>query len=266
MPLIESTTSKDGTAIAFEGLGHGPPLVMVHGSTVDHTRWGAVVANLAKHFSLYLVDRRGRGKSGDGPVYAIEREFEDVVAVLACTDTPAHILAHSYGAVCSLEAARLTTRIDKMVLYEPPLPVPGKRLSFAADLASRLTVMLDRGDREGVVEAFLREVMGMGDEEIRRMQRSSSWRIRIDAAHTIPREVGVATSYQFRAMSFARVRVPTLFLVGANSPPGLRAGSAMASAAVAGSRIEILPGQGHAAMSTGPDIFLGKVLPFLGAT
>jgi pimeloyl-ACP methyl ester carboxylesterase len=81
MPLIETVRSKDGTPIAYERRGHGPPLVMVHGSTVDHSRWGGVVSKLAEHFSLYRVDRRGRGASGDGPAYSIEREFEDVAAV-----------------------------------------------------------------------------------------------------------------------------------------------------------------------------------------
>ena len=135
MRLIETVKSKDGTSIAFERRGHGPPLVMVHGTTLDHTRWGTIVTKLAEHFSLYMVDRRGRGKSGDGPVYAIEREFEDVAAVLEATSEPARILAHSYGAICSLEASRLTARIAKMVLYEPPLPLPGRSPIFASDFS-----------------------------------------------------------------------------------------------------------------------------------
>src|ERR1017187_1566825 len=116
MPLIETVRSKDGTSIAYERRGHGPPLVMVHGSTVDHSRWGGVVSKLAAHFSLYLIDRRGRGASGDGPVYSIEHEFEDVVAVLEATRVPAFLLAHSYGAICSLEASRLTARIAQLTV------------------------------------------------------------------------------------------------------------------------------------------------------
>ena len=264
MRLIETVRSKDGTAIAYERRGHGPPLVMVHGATVDHSRWGGVVARLAKHFCLYLVDRRGRGMSGDGPKYSIEREFEDVVAVLEATEVPAHLLGHSYGAICCLEAARLTTRIAKMVLYEPPLPLPGQEPICPADLGQRLENLLAVGDRAGVVEAFLREMIHMSERDIQRLRRSSTWPVRIQAAHTISREVAAASTYEFRAGGFAHVRVPTLFLVGSCSPATMHAATAMANAALAGSQVESLRGQGHAAMFTGPRVFLEKVLPFLG--
>jgi pimeloyl-ACP methyl ester carboxylesterase len=266
MRLIETVKSKDGTSIAFERRGHGPPLVMVHGTTLDHTRWGTIVTKLAERFSLYMVDRRGRGKSGDGPAYAIEREFEDVAAVLDAAPEPACILAHSYGAICSLEASRLTARIAKMVLYEPPLPLPGHGLIFAADLAQRLQDLLAAGKREAVVEGFLREVIRLGDSDIERLRRSSSWPVRVQAAPTIPREVGIANTYRFAAESFAPVHVPTLFLVGSISPDYMHAATKMASAAIAGSRIEELRGQGHAAMSTAPGMFVEKVLGFLEGT
>lgn len=263
MPLIETVQSKDGTSIAYERRGHGPPLVMVHGSTVDHTRWGGVVSKLAEHFTLLMVDRRGRGESGDGPVYNIEREFEDVVAVLESTEVPAFLLAHSYGAICSLGASRLTARIAKMVLYEPPLSLPGK--IPAADLVARMERLLAAEDRDGVVAAFMRELIRLSDREIENMRRTSSWAVRLAAAHTIPREVAVANAYRFRADSFSHVRVPTLFLVGSRSPAHFHEASAMASRALAGSQRETLRGQGHAAMSTGPRIFLEKALPFLEA-
>jgi pimeloyl-ACP methyl ester carboxylesterase len=262
MGPIETVRSKDGTIIAFERQGHGPPLVMVHGSTVDHTRWGAVVSRLAQRFSLFLMDRRGRGRSSDGPVYSIEHEFEDVVAVLEATPSPAAVLAHSYGAICSLEAARLTSRIAKMVLYEPPLPLPGRGPLFSPDLRHRLEALLAKNDRAGVVEGFLREVIRMSDREIARLRRSSSWPIRVGAAHTIPREV-LGDTYQFRAEEFATVRVPTLLLLGGRSPAYMQEATRAAAAALTNSEIAVLPGQGHAAMSTGPRIFLDKVIPFL---
>lgn len=264
MRLIETVKSKDGTLIACERLGHGPALVMVHGSTVNRLHWGSVVSTLAKYFCLHLMDRRGRGDSGDGPVYNIEREFEDVAAVLASTEGPAHLLGHSYGAVCALEALRLTDRVAKVVLYEPPLPLPGHDAFFPADLAQRLERLLAAGERSGVVETFMREVVRMSDREIEGMRRTSTWNARLALAHTIPREVGVASSYQFRAEGFAQVRVPTLFLVGSRSPAYLHTVVATARAAVAGSQVESLLGQGHVAMATGPHIFLEKVLAFLG--
>jgi pimeloyl-ACP methyl ester carboxylesterase len=264
MALIETVRSQDGTSIAYERRGYGPPLVMVHGSTVDHTRWGGVVSKLAERFTLLMVDRRGRGASGDGPAYSIEREFEDVVAVLESTAVPASVLAHSYGALCALEALRLTDRVAKVVLYEPPLPLPGQGLIFAADLGPRLQALLSAGDRDGVVATFLREVIRLSHQEIEGLRRTSSWAVRLSAAHTIPREVAVANTYRFNAEGFAKVRVPALFTVGSLSPAYIREATTMASAALVGSQVEFLRGQGHAAMSTGPRVFLGKVLPFLG--
>ena len=238
---------------------------MVHGSSVDHTRWGGVVGKLVEHFALLMVDRRGRGASGDGPLYSIEREFEDVAAVLESTAEPACLLAHSYGAICSLEAARLTPRIAKMVLYEPPLPLPGHPLIFASDLGPRLAALLAAGDREALVMTFLREVLRLSELEIERLRRTSSWAVRLKVAHTLPREVAVGNSYRFHAEAFAHVRAPTLFLVGSHSPAYMHTATATASAALAGSRVESLRGQGHAAMSIGPRIFLERVLPFLEA-
>jgi pimeloyl-ACP methyl ester carboxylesterase len=263
MGTIESVFSKDGTRIAFERMGQGPPLVMVHGSAVDHTRWGGSVAMLAEHFSLYLVDRRGRGHSGDGVTYAIEREFEDVAAVLGATGSPAHVLAHSYGAICALEAALLTSRIGKMVLYEPPLPIPGRKLFIADDLGRRLDRFLANDDRTSLVETFLRDVVHLSEPEISRLRHGPGWRVCLATAHTLPREVSSAYSYQFRAQAFAAVRVPTVFLLGSRSPAFLQEATHMASAAVVASQVVPLPGQGHTAMSTAPKMFVDKVVGFL---
>jgi pimeloyl-ACP methyl ester carboxylesterase len=263
MRHYETVRSKDGTPIAYERRGHGPPLVMVHGSSVDHTRWGGVVSVLAERFTLLMVDRRGRGRSGDGPAYAIEREFEDVAAVLEASPEPARVLAHSYGAMCCLEASRLTTRIERMALYEPPLPVPGEARRFAADLGQRLASILASGDRALLLETFLREVLHMPPGEISRLRRTSGWEVRLDAAATLPREVSAATSYRFVPDRFARVRLPIMFLYGDRSPAYLQASTCTAAAALAGSRVQVLKGQGHGAMTFAPKMFLEKVLPFL---
>lgn len=266
MGPIETVISQDGTSIAFERLGQGPALLMVHGSTVDHTRWGGIVSMLAERFSIYLVDRRGRGASGDGPAYHVAREFEDVVAVLDAIPSPAFVLAHSYGAICALEAMRLTSRIAKAVLYEPPLPVPGRRLFIADDLGRRLDGLLAKGDRAGVVETFLREVMRTPEPELARMRRSSSWQVRLATAHTLPREVMTAYAYQFCPEAFAQVSVRTRFLIGGRSPVYMQEATRMAADAISGSEVVSLPGQGHAAMATAPELFVDEVVGFFEGT
>jgi pimeloyl-ACP methyl ester carboxylesterase len=212
-----------------------------------------------------MMDRRGRGRSGDGPVYAIDREFEDVIAVLEATPVPARLLGHSYGSVCALGAARLCPRLERMVLYEPPLPVPGRPSHYPPDLTQRLDALLARGAHEEILETFLREVLHMTPAELARLRKTLSWPLRIAASASLPREVGVAKTYRFEPESFAHVRVPTLFLYGNHSPEHLQESTRMAHAALPGSRIEILVGHGHGAMATGPKAFLEKVLPFLTA-
>src|SRR3712207_6694772 len=121
----ESATSKDGTPIAYWRSGEGPPLVLVHGTAADHGRWRPVLPAFEERFAVCAVDRRGRGGSGDSEDYAIEREFEDVAAVVDSLGEPAFLVGHSYGALCALEAALLTPNVRKMVLYEPPMDASG---------------------------------------------------------------------------------------------------------------------------------------------
>src|SRR3712207_1323335 len=124
----ETVTSKDGTPIAYRRSGEGPPLVLVHGTAADHSRWRPVLPAFEQSFTVYAIDRRGRGGSGDSDDYAIEREFEDVAAVVDSFGEPANLLAHSYGALCALEAALLTTNVRKLVLYDPGIELAGEEI------------------------------------------------------------------------------------------------------------------------------------------
>src|SRR5262245_15334434 len=103
---MDHVTSRDGTPIGYERSGQGPPLILVHGTTADHSRWAPVLPALSERFTVSAVDRRGRGASGDAPIYAIEREFEDVAALVDAVGGPVYLLGHSYGALCALEGAR----------------------------------------------------------------------------------------------------------------------------------------------------------------
>ena len=116
-----NVVSGDGTPIAVWRSGDGPPLVLVHGAAADHNRWAPVLSALEERFSVMAIDRRGRGGSGDAHDYALQREFEDVVAVVESAGKAVNVLGHSYGGICALEAALLTDRIQTLVLYEPPM-------------------------------------------------------------------------------------------------------------------------------------------------
>ncbi len=128
----------------------------------------------------------GRGGSGDAPTYAIDREFEDVAAVVEAAGEPVSLLGHSFGAVCSLEAMRLTDRVTRAVLYEPPLPLG--TVIVDAPLVDKLEALLRNGDRQGILETFYRDVVRVPPSELAMMQSLPAWQGRLAAAHTIPRE------------------------------------------------------------------------------
>src|SRR5512139_4073493 len=146
---MEKVRSKDGTFIAYEKSGHGDPLVVVHGTSADHTRWGSVLKQLEERYTIYAVDRRGRGESGDTPPYNIEREFEDIAAVVDSIPGPAYLLGHSYGAICSLEAALLSRNIKKLILYEPPITL-GTSKEYPPHVVSQIQQLQSQGNYEAI--------------------------------------------------------------------------------------------------------------------
>jgi pimeloyl-ACP methyl ester carboxylesterase len=258
---METVQSKDGTLIAFERSGSGPPLVLVHGTTADHTRWAGVLPGFEKNFTVYAVDRRGRGQSGDSPVYSIEREYEDIAAVVGSIPGPVNLLGHSYGALCSLEAALLVTNLRRLVLYEPavsleemPVYPPGAR--------ARIQALLDAGDREGALETFFRDVVLMPEYEIAALRTEPVWPARLEAAHTIPREFADG-DYILDPERFRNLTVPILLLLGGDSPAFIRRATRVVHAALPTSRIIVMPGQQHIAMRTAPDLFIRRVKAFL---
>ena len=164
----ETVTSVDGTPIATWRSGEGPPLVLVHGTAADHSRWAPVLPAFEQHFTVNAVDRRGRGGSGDAEDYAVDREFEDVAAVVDSVGESAILLGHSYGALCALEAARLTRNVGKLVLYEPGIEVAGEQIYPPAVIErlealpdSRIVVMPGHGHAamDTATELFKSEVL-----------------------------------------------------------------------------------------------------------
>jgi pimeloyl-ACP methyl ester carboxylesterase len=260
--VLHETTSRDGTTIGYWRSGHGRPLLLVHGTTADHTRWRTVLPLLEPHATVYAVDRRGRGASGDADRYAIEEEFVDIAAVVdaaaASSGGPVDLLGHSYGAVCALEATLLSAAVRRLVLYEPPvLPPP---LSKADE---RMAALLADDRRAEVVETFFGEIAGMPPEELDLLRSLPSWPARLAAAHTVVRERKELDGHRFDPARFADLGVSTLLLSGGDSPPFLRDSTAAVASAVPGSRVVTLSGQQHIAMDTAPDLFAAEVLSFL---
>jgi pimeloyl-ACP methyl ester carboxylesterase len=236
--------------------------VLVHGTAADHGRWRPVLPAFERRFTVYAVDRRGRGGSGDSDAYAIDREFEDVAAVVDSLGESVTLLGHSYGALCALEAALLTRNMRRLVLYDPGIEVAGEGI-YQHEVIERLEALLEAGDRDGVVATTMREVAGLPPETVEYMRSQPAWQARVDAAHTIPRELRAVKAYGFDPERFGDLGVPTLLLSGGDSPAALRKAGEAVDQALPDSRIVVMSGHGHAAMDTGTDLFTTEVIRFV---
>lgn len=256
--------SNDGTRIAYERSGEGFPLVLIHGTGIDHSYWDLVAPELEQHFTVYTVDRRGRGQSGDAAPYAIQREFEDVAAIVGSIAGDVFLLGHSYGALCSLEAALLTNHISKMILNEPPM-YTAVEVAFPADAAAQILAYAGAGEWEKAL-AMLYEAGGMSAGELNLLRSLPSWHARIQAAPTILREILSVRQYAFDPARFKNLQTPVLLLVGGETSAVYTAAAEAVHSSLPNSQLVVLPGQPHDAALTAPEMVLREVLRFLPTT
>lgn len=268
MPTGETAhvTSRDGTRIGWGTSGSGPPLLLVHGGLGDRSRWEALLPYLEPYRSVHAMDRRGRGLSEDHPAYALEREFEDVAAVAEAIASQAEeqvaVYGHSYGGLCAYGAASQTSSIGRLILYEGWPPVHPDAWVLPADLIASLESLLAADERSALVEAFLREAVQMGEEEIAAYRARASWDARVASAHTILREERAFPTVSFDPGEAARIVIPTLLLVGEEQPLDWQVD--VVAAALPNARVEVLDGQGHTADVVAPALVAQHLLAFLG--
>jgi pimeloyl-ACP methyl ester carboxylesterase len=250
--------SKDGTPIATWRSGSGPPVVLVHGTTAAHWSFTLLAPILADRFAVYVLDRRGRGASGDANGYAIEREFEDVAAVVDSLDEPAALFGHSYGATVSLGAALVAEKISRLILYEP---APGFASVSSGDI-ERIEELVTAVEREEALVHALR-AFGLTPAEFEQARAAPTWQARVATAHTVAREIRAEEAYAIDRERLRRLGAPTLLLLGEESPDWAREGTEQIHAALPDSRIAPLRSQGHAAIVTAPLLVAEEVTRFL---
>jgi pimeloyl-ACP methyl ester carboxylesterase len=257
--------SGDGTRLAVWVEGNGPPLVMVHGSIADHTTFEPFVEVLRRDVTTYAMDRRGFGASGDTPDYAIERDFEDVAAVVDAvakrTGGPVPLWGHSYGANCAMGAAALTGNVSRLVLYEPSLGI-----KYPAGSIEAAEQALADGDPGRAIVSVLVDILEMTDEEVAAMRASPLWPVRLAAAPTVPRECRAEERWRYEPGQFAGITAPTLLLSGSASPSVVQRATEDAAAAIPDSRIEVLHGHGHFAHKTDPELVWAIVHRFVASS
>jgi pimeloyl-ACP methyl ester carboxylesterase len=258
---MEKVISKDGTIISVMSKGEGPPLLFVHGITADHNSWTAIASRFEQHFTVYAMDRRGRGESGDGHDYNLTREAEDIAAVIEHLNEPVNLVGHSYGGLCALEATLLTSKIRRLVLYEPAINIAGS--PYPKNAPEQIKERIDGGNLEEAMEYFLREIAKMPENELEMYRKMPLWKARIPLVTTIPREMAAELSYQFEKQKFSNMRVPTMLLLGGESPSFAAEAAKTVNSALPISEIVILPGEQHIAHHTNPELFAKKINDFL---
>jgi pimeloyl-ACP methyl ester carboxylesterase len=262
-------TSRDGTRIGAVTAGSGPPLLLVHGGMCTADRWAPLWPVLTESFTVSAMDRRGRGSSEDGTDYRLEAEYDDVRAVVDRLATehgePVAVFGHSYGAVCALGAAAQGAPVDRLALYEPPGPA-----TVPVDWLERVRAMVSAGQLGRAMFSFLMEVVGYSREEVEALRDTSAGPDPLPIlGRTLVREAEALRGVDLPALARSVVR-PVLLLLGATSPPwASTVTTALADALPASlpdelptghadglpaARVTVLPGQGHEAVDTAPEL------------
>ena len=242
---MDEVRSKDGTAIAFERSGEGPPVILVVGAFNDRATGAPLAAALQERFTVFNYDRRGRGGSGDTLPYAVEREVEDLEALIEEAGGSASVFGYSSGAVLALRAAAHGLTIPRLALYDPPVSADGGAGRLRGDLAARLAGLVEEGRRGEAVELFQTEVVGLPAEVVAQIRRAPFWPALEAMAHTLVYEIEILDDGSLPPELAASVEAPTLVIVGGQSSPFLRETAPAVADAMPDARARVLEGQNH---------------------
>jgi Alpha/beta hydrolase family len=247
---MDIVTSGDGTPIAYDLLGDGPPVIVVGGQLCDRALTRPTAESLAKHFSVFNYDRRGRGDSGDTKPYVVEREIEDLGALVAEAGGTASVYAHSSGAGLAIHAAAAGLPISRLVLHEPPYTPDGaeEERRIAREIGQRHRALLAEDSRGDAVELVM-TTTGMPREMVEEMRRTPRWAELEAMAPTIAYDSEIMGDIRsggtVPAEVLGRVRTESLVLVGGASPEWMIAVGRQVAGALPNGRHRVLEGQEH---------------------
>ena len=259
---MEQVISTDGTKIAFWRRGTGDPLLFIHGTAESSEDWGELPAVLESDFTVAVMDRRGRGQSGDGEEYSLDLEAGDVAAVVDALGGKAHIMARSFGARVALEAAMREVDIQSLILFEP---IHTSRY-MPADLPSRIEEFLHASEVAAACELFFSESGLLAPEDVISWLNSlhGPWTKRTRHAETIPREIREIRNGLVSLKEALVIEAPVLLLTGGELPSKLvLKGLKKLEPVLPNARRESIPGQSYMAVQDAPVLVAKHMLSFL---
>ena len=214
---MQKVISKDGTEIAYDTKGQGPTVILVGGGLTDRSENTPLATELAKHFTVYNYDRRGRGKSGDTLPYTLEREIEDIAALIAEAGGSAYLYGVSSGGALALEAAAMGIKgIEKVAVYEVPYNMSDEWPDRWNTYVEELGTILAKGHRSDALALFMK-LTGSSKEEITGAKQSPFWRSGEAVAHTLLYDAAVLGNGQPPINRFAKITQPVLIATGTDA-------------------------------------------------
>jgi pimeloyl-ACP methyl ester carboxylesterase len=241
---METATSRDGTTIAFERAGAGPPIILVAGALNDRATLAPLARLLAPELTAVTYDRRGRGDSGDTAPYAIDREIDDLAALIAAVGGPVALFGFSSGGILAALAAARGSAITHLVLYEPSYPVDGGGFRWPpADRPERIAALIAEG-RRGDAVAYFQESVGLPPAAIAGMRQAPFWPALERLAPTLVYDTTLSRQGTLPDATLAAITAPTLVLHGETTFPILRQSARAIAEGLPHARLRALPGVG----------------------
>lgn len=262
MSQTATVTSRDGTSIAYSRAGTGPALVPVDAASCFRG-FGPTVplaTELASHFTVYHYDRRGRGESTDTVPYAVEREVDDLRAVIDAAGGSAFVYGFSSGAVLAMHAAASGLAIPKLALMEPPLELRDEPSTEPDPLGAEVAELVAAGRRGDAIEHFNRSI-GVPPEMIAGLRDGPSWPALEALAHTLVYDLIVISSLPAGRLS--DIDVPTLVIDSEGSDSRLHEWAQGVAGALPNVTHRSLPGEWH---SAAPDVLATVIAEFFTGT
>lgn len=248
---MNKVISKDGTQIAFDRTGAGPPVILVDGALCSRASgpMGPLAAELAEHFTVFTYDRRGRGDSGETAPYDVEREVEDIAALIEEAGGSAYVYGISSGGALALEAAQSGLAIEKLAVYEVPYVVDDTRQPVPADALAHTEALIAADRRGKAVGYFMSKVVGLPVILTGTMRLMPAWSKLKAVAHTLPYDIAIMGGHQqgepLPEGRWTAVAIPTLVADGGKSPEWIRNGTFALTEVLPGAHYRSLEGQTH---------------------